>query len=278
MVFLKKTSFILLIFFLISCSVAGRWWYDRLDIFISNYFFDYAEFSYEQKSYIRKITKDYMRWNTSQEIPKYITLLIEIKELNQETTSKDIKLIRNQGENLFVTSNNFFIPHIVNFCETLTDKQVEEIREFFEERITKREASLEKSKDIKLQEKNTKFFKSMSRIMGVKLNKRQLDVIRNMSVEITDKTSQSIKKQKKWDKELISILENRKDKNFSLILKRHLDNLLTSNTDEYKENIYNEIIAKTISSFDNKQSNKFKRRIEVFISSLDKILLNQKYE
>ena len=278
MVFLKKTSLILLIFFLISCSVAGRWWYDRLDIFISNYFFDYAEFSYEQKSYIRKITKDYLRWNTSQEIPKYITLLIEIKELNQETTSKDIKLIRNQGENLFVTSNNFFIPHIVNFCETLTDKQVEEIREFFEERITKREASLEKSKDIKPQEKNTKFFKSMSRIMGVKLNKRQLDVIRNMSVEITDKTSQSIKKQKKWDKELISILENRKDKNFSLILKRHLDNLLTSNTDEYKENIYNEIIAKTISSFDNKQSNKFKRRIEVFISSLDKILLNQKYE
>ena len=278
MVFLKKTSLILLIFFLISCSVAGRWWYDRLDIFISNYFFDYAEFSYEQKSYIRKITKDYLRWNTSQEIPKYITLLIEIKELNQETTSKDIKLIRNQGENLFVTSNNFFIPHIVNFCETLTDKQVEEIREFFEERITKREASLEKSKDIKLQEKNTKFFKSMSRIMGVKLNKRQLDVIRNMSVEITDKTSQSIKKQKKWDKELISILENRKDKNFSLILKRHLDNLLTSNTDEYKENIYNEIIAKTISSFDNKQSNKFKRRVEVFISSLDKILLNQKYE
>ena len=278
MVFLKKTSFILLVFFLISCSVAGRWWYDRLDIFISNYFFDYAEFSYEQKSYIRKITKDYLRWNTSQEIPKYITLLIEIKELNQETTSKDIKLIRNQGENLFVTSNNFFIPHIVNFCETLTDKQVEEIREFFEERITKREASLKKSKDIKLQEKNTKFFKSMSRIMGVKLNKRQLDVIRNMSVEITDKTSQSIKKQKKWDKELISILENRKDKNFSLILKRHLDNLLTSNTDEYKENIYNEIIAKTISSFDNKQSNKFKRRIEVFISSLDKILLNQKYE
>ena len=278
MVFLKKTSFILLVFFLISCSVAGRWWYDRLDIFISNYFFDYAEFSYEQKSYIRKITKDYLRWNTSQEIPKYITLLIEIKELNQETTSKDIKRIRNQGENLFVTSNNFFIPHIVNFCETLTDKQVEEIREFFEERITKREASLKKSKDIKLQEKNTKFFKSMSRIMGVKLNKRQLDVIRNMSVEITDKTSQSIKKQKKWDKELISILENRKDKNFSLILKRHLDNLLTSNTDEYKENIYNEIIAKTISSFDNKQSNKFKRRIEVFISSLDKILLNQKYE
>ena len=278
MVFLKKTSFILLVFFLISCSVAGRWWYDRLDIFISNYFFDYAEFSYEQKSYIRKITKDYLRWNTSQEIPKYITLLIEIKELNQETTSKDIKLIRNQGENLFVTSNNFFIPHIVNFCETLTDKQVEEIREFFEERITKREASLEKSKDIKPQEKNTKFFKSMSRIMGVKLNKRQLDVIRNMSVEITDKTSQSIKKQKKWDKELISILENRKDKNFSLILKRHLDNLLTSNTDEYRENIYNEIIAKTISSFDNKQSNKFKRRVEVFISSLDKILLNQKYE
>lgn len=278
MVFLKKTSFILLIFFLISCSVAGRWWYDRLDIFISNYFFDYAEFSYEQKSYIRKITKDYLRWNTSQEIPKYITLLIEIKELNQETTSKDIKLIRNQGENLFLTSNNFFIPHIINFCETLTDKQVEEIREFFEERITKREASLEKSKDIKPQEKNTKFFKSMSRIMGVKLNKRQLDVIRNMSVEITDKTSHSIKKQKEWDKELISILENRKDKNFSLNLKRHLDNLLTSNTDEYKENIYNEIIAKTISSFDNKQSNKFKRRIEVFISSLDKILLNQKYE
>ena len=278
MVFLKKTSFILLIFFLISCSVAGRWWYDRLDIFISNYFFDYAEFSYEQKSYIRKITKDYLRWNTSQEIPKYITLLIEIKELNQETTSKDIKIIRNQGENLFLTSNNFFIPHIINFCETLTDKQVEEIREFFEERITKREASLEKSKDIKPQEKNTKFFKSMSRIMGVKLNKRQLDVIRNMSVEITDKTSHSIKKQKEWDKELISILENRKDKNFSLILKRHLDNLLTSNTDEYRENIYNEIIAKTISSFDNKQSNKFKRRIEVFISSLDKILLNQKYE
>ena len=56
----KNLSLGFLAISLLSCSALGQWWYDRLDTYLANYFFKYADFSNEQKSYIRSVTKDYL--------------------------------------------------------------------------------------------------------------------------------------------------------------------------------------------------------------------------
>ena len=121
----KNLSLGFLAISLLSCSALGQWWYDRLDVYLANYFFKYADFSNEQKSYVRSVTKDYLEWNSSSEIPKYRNLVLKIRDLDTTTTTEDIERIFEEGESLFEASNNFFTPHIVRFCKTVTEKQVE---------------------------------------------------------------------------------------------------------------------------------------------------------
>ena len=89
---------IILAISLSSCSVVSRWWYDRLDIYITNYFFEYTEFNQEQKAFIRETSKKFHEWNSKVEIPKYKSLLIEIKTLDKKITNYDIQDIFKKGK------------------------------------------------------------------------------------------------------------------------------------------------------------------------------------
>ena len=270
----KNLSLGLLAMSLLSCSALGQWWYDRLDIYLANYFFKYADFSDEQKSYIRSVTKDYLEWNSISEIPKYKDLIIKIRNLDATTTTLDISNIFEEGEALFEASNNFFTPHIVSFCKTLNDKQVEEINLFFEKRIEGWRESLEESKDQNQEESTTESVQRLAKFLGVKLDDKQLKNIKGLAKEIKNEDTSSIERQDTWNKELITILREKDFQNFNFLLTDHLSSLLDSEQSGNREVVYHEIIATTIASLNEVQRKKFERRLNVFVSSLDKIIKN----
>ena len=270
----KNLSLGLLAMSLLSCSALGQWWYDRLDIYLANYFFKYADFSDEQKSYIRSVTKDYLEWNSISEIPKYKDLIIKIRNLDATTTTLDISNIFEEGEALFEASNNFFTPHIVSFCKTLNDKQVEEINLFFEKRIEGWRESLKESKDQSQEESTTESVQRLAKFLGVKLDDKQLENIKGLAKEIKNEDTSSIERQDTWNKELITILRDKDFQNFNFILTDHLSSLLDSEQRGNREAVYHEIIATTIASLNEVQRKKYERRLNVFVSSLDKIIKN----
>ena len=270
----KNLSLGLLAMSLLSCSALGQWWYDRLDIYLANYFFKYADFSDEQKSYIRSVTKDYLEWNSISEIPKYKDLIIKIRNLDATTTTLDISNIFEEGEALFKASNNFFTPHIVSFCKTLNDKQVEEINLFFEKRIEGWRESLKESKDQTQEESTTESVQRLAKFLGVKLDDKQLKNIKGLAKEIKNEDTSSIERQDTWNKELITILREKDFQNFNFLLTDHLSSLLDSEQRGNREAVYHEIIATTIASLNEVQRKKFERRLNVFVSSLDKIIKN----
>ena len=270
----KNLSLGFLAMSLLSCSAVGQWWYDRLDIYLANYFFKYADFSDEQKSYIRSVTKDYLEWNSISEIPKYKDLIIKIRNLDATTTTLDISNIFEEGETLFEASNNFFTPHIVSFCKTLNDKQVEEINLFFEKRIEGWRESLKESKDQSQEESTTESVQRLAKFLGVKLDDKQLETIKALAKEIKSEDTSSIERQDTWNKELITILRDKDFQNFNFILTDHLSSLLDSEQRGNREAVYHEIIATTIASLNEVQRKKYERRLNVFVSSLDKIIKN----
>tara|TARA_B100001013_G_C24590245_1_gene434474 strand:+ start:295 stop:1194 length:900 start_codon:yes stop_codon:yes gene_type:complete len=273
----KKIILILFIIPLQTCSVAGQFWYDRLDIYLANYFFKYAEFSEEQKSYIRKTTKEFHRWNINLELLKYKNLLIEIKNLDDKTTSQDIKKIFNEGRFLFQESYNFFIPYMVTFCKSLTDKQIKEISLKFEKRIDKWESSLKKSKNIDPVKTAVTSYYQLSRFLGVKLTKTQKKELKRLYSSTEDLRTDSIEIQKVWNRQLISILQSRNKGTFNSEIKIHFYSLLNTEQNNERENVYYEMVALTITSLNEKQKNKFLRRINTIINSLDKIIKSQRY-
>jgi hypothetical protein len=259
---------------LLSCSALGQWWYDRLDVYLANYFFKYADFSNEQKSYIRSVTKDYLEWNSTSEIPKYKNLIIKIRNLDATTTTVDIRRIFEEGESLFEASNNFFTPHIVSFCKTLTEKQVEEINLFFTKRIEGWKESLKESKGQSQEESITESVQRLAKFLGVKLEDKQLKTIRDLGKEIKEEDTSSIERQDTWNKELITILRGRDSQDFNSLLTDHLNSLLNSEQRGNREVVYHEIIATTIASLNEAQRKKYERRLNVFVSSLNKIIKN----
>ena len=271
----KKNIFLgLLAISLFSCSALGQWWYDRLDIYLANYFFKYADFSNEQKSYVRSVTKDYLEWNSSSEIPKYRNLIIKIRDLDTTTTTEDIERIFEEGESLFEASNNFFTPHIVSFCKTITEKQVEEVNLFFEKRIEGWRESLKESKDKSQEESITESVQRLAKFLGVKLNDKQLKTIGDLAKEIKEEDTSSIDRQNIWNKELITILKGRDSQNFNTLLTDHLNSLLDFEQRGNREVVYHKIIATTIASLNETQRKKYERRLNVFVTSLDKIIKN----
>ena len=269
----KRLSLGFLTVSLLSCSALGQWWYDRLDIYLANYFFKYADFTNEQKSYIRSVTKDYLEWNSSSEVPKYRSLIVKIRDLHG-TTTKDIRRIFEEGESLFESSNNFFTPHIVRFCKTVTDRQVEEVNLFFEKRIEGWRESLKESKDLSQEESITESVQRLGKFLGVKLDDKQLKTVKDLAKEIKEEDTSSIELQDIWNKELITILRGRNSENFNSLLSDHLNSLLDSEQRGNREAVYHEIIATTIASLNEAQRKKYERRLNVFVSSLDKIIKN----
>lgn len=270
----KKTILFILTLSLWSCSTIGKLWYERLDIYLANYFFEYTDFTNKQSNNIRKVTKDFKEWNSRFELPKYKNFLDEIIKLNREISVRDVEKIFDESNELFESNYAFFIPHIVIFSKTLNDQQIDEIDNIFQKRIKKWEEDWISEKK-NYNDEVVKSYTRLARFVGIKLSAEQKEEIRIISKGLEDKTFQLIRAQESWNNELISLLKSREDNDFDTLYQNHLDSLfLTTGREEQK--VYAKMITKTISSLDDTQIKKFKKRLTYFISSLDKIIKSQK--
>ena len=265
----KKTIIILAIFSLSACSVVGDLWYERMDQFIANQLLEYANFSNNQESYIRKVTKEFKYWNAKNELPQYKKLLQQFSLLGEETVVSDIDNIYQKGVILSNRNRDFFTSHFIDFSKTLTEKQVKEISihldELTEERIFKLKKETKKYQDT-LEKTFVRFF----RLMGVKLNKEQKNTIQFSSSGLEDRRYQLINNRIKWNEEFVKILASRNDESFEVQLTNHINTL--NPEDKYTRTVINQITAEIIASLDEKQRARFQKRLGVFETSIDQIL------
>ena len=143
----KKIIVVLVFSTLSACSVVGGLWYERIDQLIANQFLEYASFTNDQEKYVRQATLEFKYWNIKNELPKYKKLLSQFKALDNTTTFDDIDDIYQQGMILGNNTRDFFLPQIVEFCKTITNKQVEEMATYFDELMKERKLELENDED-----------------------------------------------------------------------------------------------------------------------------------
>ena len=172
----KKIIVILVFLTLPACSVVGGLWYERIDQLIANQFLEYASFTNDQEKYVRQATLEFKYWNIKNELPKYKKLIAQFRSLDNATTLDDIDDIYQQGMILANNTREFFLPQIVEFCKTITNKQVEEMATYFDDLMKERKLELENDEDD-LQGSLIKSFKRFFRFMGVKLSNEQINTI-----------------------------------------------------------------------------------------------------
>ena len=268
----KKIIVILVFSTLPACSVVGGLWYERIDQLIANQFLEYASFTNDQEKYVRQATLEFKYWNIKNELPKYKKLIAQFRSLDNATTVDDIDDIYQQGMILANNTREFFLPQIVEFCKTITNKQVEEMATYFDDLMKERKLELENDEDD-LQGSLIKSFKRFFRFMGVKLSNEQINTIQTLSSGIEDKREQLISERIQWNQQFIAILELRQNENFEERFISHINSL--DSEDPKTRIMINKITAEIIASFSEKQRGKFQKRLGRFESSIDQIIEEQ---
>ena len=268
----KKIIVVLVFSTLSACSVVGGLWYERIDQLIANQFLEYASFTNDQEKYVRQATLEFKYWNIKNELPKYKKLLSQFRALDNTTTFDDIDDIYQQGMLLGNNTRDFFLPQIVEFCKSITNKQVEEMATYFDELMKERKLELENDEDD-FQDSLAKSFKRFFRFMGVKLNNEQINTIRTLSSGIEDSREQLISERIQWNQQFIAVLNLRQNKNFEEIFINHINSLDSENPNT--RTLINQITAEVIASLDEKQRRKFQKRLGRFEASIDQIIQEQ---
>jgi hypothetical protein len=265
----KKIIVVLVFFTLPACSVVGGLWYERIDQLIANQFLEYASFTYDQENYVRQATLEFKYWNIKNELPKYKKLISQFRFLDNTTTVDDIDDIYQQGILLGNNTRDFFLPQMVGFCKTITNKQVEEMAIYFDELMKERKMQLENDGGD-FQGSLVKSFKRVFRFMGLKLNNEQINTIRILSSGIEDTRERLIIERIQWNQEFIAILNFRQNENFEEIFINHINSL--NSEDPNTRILINQITAKIIASLDEKQRRKFQKRLGSFEASINQII------
>ena len=267
------------LFILGSCSIAGSWVYERADGYLAEYFKEYANFSEEQKNEIDKVTESYVNWFTLNELPIIRTILVNMKDINNNNAESLINEAYLNGQGLFERSNKYFEKSFVEFSKTLTDLQVDEIKNHFDEIQIEREESRKKEKSYS--EKVFENFSSGFRRLNIKLTNAQKDFAKENIKELKNTRPGWSFFQEKWVEELIEILKKRNDKGFEKNITSHLRSFENLGDEEFQlkrknnEQVTIKIISGIFSSASEKQIKGMNRRIETYIASIDRILSNR---
>ena len=262
-----------------SCSVAGSWVYERADSFLADYFKEYANFSNQQKDEIDKVTENYLDWFTRNELPVIRAVLVDLKEINNSNVDDLIKETYKDGQELFERSNKYFEKSFIKFSKTLTDLQVDEIKNHFEEIQVEREQSRKEEKIYS--EEVIENYISGFRRLNIKLTKAQKDYVKENIKGLKNIRSEWSFFQEKWVEELIEILNKRNDQDFDKRITAHLKALENLGDEEFQlkrknnEQIGIKIISGILSNASEKQIKGANRRIDTYIASIDRILSNR---
>ena len=275
--FLKSSIPILLSIVLSSCSIAGTWVYERLDNYLADYFKEYADFSKEQNNEIEKISKDYLDWFSANELPRIKLLIKELKDIKSDNPEITVFSAYEDGQKIFRRTNSYFEEPIINFSKTLDENQIIEIGKHFEEIREKREEEQREEKENYLDEILENYVSGFDRV-GIILREDQITIIRSKLQTYIPLRAEWSSLQEEWVNEFIQLLKQNNSKGYEekmLLFLQSIQSLgdgVFENNADKNQILSIEIISYVFSSSDERQMKNFRRNMDIYLKSINRIL------
>ena len=272
--------FLFIPFLLNSCSIAGSWVYERIDSYLADYFIEFADFNQIQKQEINKTSKEFHDWFSESELPKIKGLLLELKNIDPNNPKREISLAYEMGELIFARANEYFEEPIIQFTKGITDKQIDQMKQHFETIRKEREEERKKEKKIYKQRILENFVSGFNRV-GIKLDDSQLMLIEGKLNNYAEVREEWSNLQKIWIDEFIDLLRQKDADEYSTMMLNYLRSLENLGSSEFRDKIEGneklslEIINATFMTLNEKQLKSFKRNMDIYIKSINRILSNR---
>lgn len=277
---LRIYLFLLIPFLLNSCSIAGSWVYERIDSYLADYFIEFADFNQIQKQEINKTSKEFHDWFSESELPKIKGLLLELKNIDPNNPKREISLAYEMGELIFARANGYFEEPIIQFTKGITDKQIDQMKQHFETIRKEREEERKKEKKNYKQRISENFVSGFNRV-GIKLDDSQLMLIDGKLNNYAEVREEWSNLQKIWIDEFIDLLRQKDADEYSTKMLNYLRSLENLGSSEFRDKIESneklslEIINATFMTLNEKQLKSFKRNMDIYIKSINRILSNR---
>ena len=275
--FLKSSIPILLSIVLSSCSIAGTWVYERLDNYLADYFKEYADFSKEQNNEIEKISKDYLDWFSANELPRIKLLIKELKDIKSDNPEITVFSAYEDGQKIFRRTNSYFEEPIINFSKTLDENQIIEIGKHFEEIREKREEEQREEGKNYLDEILENYVSGFDRV-GIILREDQITIIRSKLQTYIPLRAEWSSLQEEWVNEFIQLLKQNNSKGYEekmLLFLQSIQSLgdgVFENNADKNQILSMEIISYVFSSSNERQMKNFRRNMDIYLKSINRIL------
>ena len=272
--------FLFIPFLLNSCSIAGSWVYERIDSYLADYFIEFADFNQIQKQEINKTSKEFHDWFSENELPKIKGLLLELKNIDPNNPKREISLAYEMGELIFARANGYFEEPIIQFTKGMTDKQIDQMKQHFETIRKEREEERKKEKKNYKQRISENFVSGFNRV-GIKLDDSQLMLIDGKLNNYAEVREEWSNLQKIWIDEFIDLLRQKDTDEYSTMMLNYLRSLENLGSSEFRDKIEGneklslEIINATFMTLNEKQLKSFKRNMDIYIKSINRILSNR---
>ena len=274
---LKISLSSLMILLLSSCSIAGSWVYERLDGYLADYFKEFADFSKEQNQEIELISEEFLNWFSENELLKIKLLIEDLKKIDLKNPEERVASAYRQGEEIFRKVNNFFERPIINFSKGLNEDQINQIDKHFKELRKEREEERKNEKKEYKDRLLENYISGFDRI-GIDLRDDQLETIKiklENHIEVRKEWSEL---QQNWINEFVQLLKRNNSYGYESRMLTYLDSLEELGNEEFRDKIEkNEMLSMEIISFvfltsDDRQIQGFKRSLDIYLKSINRIL------
>ena len=278
---LKISLSSLMILLLSSCSIAGSWVYERLDGYLADYFKEFADFSKEQNQEIELISEEFLNWFSENELLKIKLIIEDLKNIDAKKPEEKVASAYTQGEKIFKRVNDFFKRPIINFSKGLNEDQINQIDKHFKELRKEREEERKKEKEEYKDRLLENYISGFDRI-GINLRDDQLETIKiklENHIEVRKEWSEL---QQNWINEFVQLLKRNNSYGYESRMLAYLDSLEELGNEEFRDKIEkNEMLSMEIISFvfltsDDRQIKGFKRSLDIYLKSINRILSNRK--
>ena len=275
--FFKILSPILLSFVLSSCSIAGTWVYERLDNYIANYFKEFANFTNEQNSEIDIISSNYLDWFSENELPKVKLLMEDLININFGNPEEEILVTYEAGEDLFQRTNRYFERPIIQFSKSLNNQQISEIESHFQELRERREERRGEQSQEYLDEIFENYTEGFNRV-GISLRKDQQAILKLKLENYQPVRDEWSLLQEQWTGEFIELLSVSNSYGYEANMKLFLRSFEEVGDENFRkksdanQDLAIEIMIYVLSSANEKQIESFKRNLNTYLNSINRIL------
>ena len=278
---LKISLSSLMILLLSSCSIAGSWVYERLDGYLADYFKEFADFSKEQNQEIELISEEFLNWFSENELLKIKLIIEDLKNIDAKKPEEKVASAYAQGEKTFKRVNDFFKRPIINFSKGLNEDQINQIDKHFKELRKEREEERKKEKEEYKDRLLENYISGFDRI-GIDLRDDQLETIKiklENHIEVRKEWSEL---QQNWINDFVQLLKRNNSYGYESRMLAYLESLEELGNEEFRDKIEkNEMLSMEIISFvfltsDDRQIKGFKRSLDIYLKSINRILSNRK--